>query len=192
MAAYKYINGNPDLLPKVLREILRMNHYPPQGTDYGGAGNYCAARLHSNKDVGKDESGQPFYSRRCHKCNLICDRFAPLPDMWDVAVFARNEGQGGMHSEIVVSRYSGVNSVRGQNVEGELFTERAPCDGCRESLNRYGDDLMVYFAIAWTDTDSAIDPVSFGLPPTAQAAGDARTAVRDWRRRFHQFVARHS
>ena len=99
-------------------------------------------------------------------------------------IYATNEGGGGMHSEP-----AGLSKIQTRSVKGTvyLFTERAPCGSCQQSLQRWADtmdaDISVHYLTPWTDTDTEVDAVMKDVESGLSAA-EIRDEIKSVRKKF--------
>jgi hypothetical protein len=155
------------------KDNLRRVGYPALTSLGGGNGNICSI-------IGKYNSKVGF---SFHYTNIITH----VKDDGRFEIVCRNEGYGGSHSEP-----AGLSIIQKRSLIGGwtyilLFSERAPCSRCQQSLERWARtferDIRVQYLVPYTDSDSDyIDIINKMVEP--QPAKEAWEWVKYFRESF--------
>lgn len=165
-----------DAVHNPFKMALRDVKYPAGVAGGGGRGNVCVLRGRYSRPVENryHMGGWPQWSVACS-------------DAGHFAIVAMNEGYGGTHSEV-----KALELLQDRLVVGDLglFTERAPCQGCYDSINARPHNIYVQYGSNYVDSDHIYDPVSRTYH-AALAADAARAEVATMRRLFEGLGERH-
>lgn len=162
-------------LPEAPKRALRIVQYPFQW--YHGIGNICCVwgRVQPQR--------QRILQLRMQGWPKWATLVVNVRGRSYVCAVARNEGYGGDHSEkVALLKFQGLRRSR-RVAQADLFTERAPCQACRNLIPHYV--AHVFFHSVYVDSDTIWDPVE-GRFQARRSGSDSREAVRRLRGTYHE------